>query len=1016
MAERFNTRNVAQKEIYDSYMGILRISPNEVNGSIVDDATQILNTLYDEDKKKRTTIILSDSNGTILPITFQPRAFETLTIERNQKTGVDFEKEVDLLNVATLIGIDGNEGQGDLFVSDTMKMRSTLILTRKNNEDEIDCRHSLLRILSGGEPSVSSLSIEGTGWLLYPSESPNDDNYINAKNRWRLFSEEDDTPRYKQVETNLNKWKRNSHNKIPATERVIAGGRSVSIINDYNEEVPVYYTRDYILGHYDGHQIKSGIENTMHTNWGINGDSSEGKTDYVTKLSWTRFDKLIWESLDEILSGQVRHVKGRYDELGTNESADPGIREALGFGNSLEYKDFAPILGTEMPRGMIAYNAMPFHRYWYYRTRQALRAFVERRKGELSQAELEAIDESQSLDTYILKNHGLNDGSYQQECFQYNEILNLQRFYENELITPCSMGTVGFAHSLGKNFVLCNGCTINFQNFPNISLTNEAIFNTSQTDTSKNDENGNPVESEFLTDVRGNVVFGGVAHYDKTFGFEHKTSFGNSALGSIAMSSTGTDNCIKLPNLFALYEKTPRFIRGLNWKVEDSEEVTNVFTKSIGADVSNYVKQSNKTNDALMQIVSDEIINEDGSYAHRIPKKLEVTNKIFFHTYDHLEEKEEHQHRMFSGIQGGVGTNYVNKILHMYHCFNTRGGHVNHMNHWTYCNMMNFDRTYSTPNWSISPSSYKLGLGEGFNDADQKSTFLKYCAGEIYKGGLYEEFTPIPNLGLYIFNASIFNNKGVTEYIGKPIVKKDDSTTEDDKTPVETSYDFSRGTSISDTTDKETKKRTNNNIEKALGDTSSVRFGFVDATGVEHLLDEEAPISTETFEIEEPSWEKLQEHDAEKQRRKFYAMKMNEAEGFVPISYAGKASGYVELAWSRDERSGSKSSSRNTYHDVKKNVASYIMGGVNPTENTYWRCMTSIAYNNSHKLGVGDIKNYINNRKNYDENTDYYDVNCVTQLIKDEKYKKYYFGDVGIEVDESCPSPNTLNLLPLIRI
>jgi hypothetical protein len=39
MSERFNTRNVSNKEIYDSYMGILRISPNEVMGTDVDDPT-----------------------------------------------------------------------------------------------------------------------------------------------------------------------------------------------------------------------------------------------------------------------------------------------------------------------------------------------------------------------------------------------------------------------------------------------------------------------------------------------------------------------------------------------------------------------------------------------------------------------------------------------------------------------------------------------------------------------------------------------------------------------------------------------------------------------------------------------------------------------------------------------------------------------------------------------------------------------------------------------------------------
>ena len=40
MADRYNIRNVAQKEIYDSYMGILRISPNENEiGEIIDDPT-----------------------------------------------------------------------------------------------------------------------------------------------------------------------------------------------------------------------------------------------------------------------------------------------------------------------------------------------------------------------------------------------------------------------------------------------------------------------------------------------------------------------------------------------------------------------------------------------------------------------------------------------------------------------------------------------------------------------------------------------------------------------------------------------------------------------------------------------------------------------------------------------------------------------------------------------------------------------------------------------------------------
>lgn len=150
-------------------------------------------------------------------------------------------------------------------------------------------------------------------------------------------------------------------------------------------------------------------------------------------------------------------------------------------------------------------------------------------------------------------------------------------------------------------------------------------------------------------------------------------------------------------------------------------------------------------------------------------------------------------------------------------------------------------------------------------------------------------------------------------------------------------------------------------------------------------------------------------------------MKMNEAEGFVPISVAGKASGYIILSYSRSERRGFNSKSRNTYDDTKKNIASYIMtpydgNETEPNENYYWRCWSSIAYLNSKKLGVGDVSNYISNRKNYNENTDYYDVNCVTQLPKDEKYKTYKYGGVDIEVDDTAPTPPYINFLPLVRV
>ena len=66
----FNARNVSQKEIYDSYMGILRISPNKIQGKNVDDPTPLLNTLVDFKGihegiglNKQVKVTLSDSDG-----------------------------------------------------------------------------------------------------------------------------------------------------------------------------------------------------------------------------------------------------------------------------------------------------------------------------------------------------------------------------------------------------------------------------------------------------------------------------------------------------------------------------------------------------------------------------------------------------------------------------------------------------------------------------------------------------------------------------------------------------------------------------------------------------------------------------------------------------------------------------------------------------------------------------------------------------------------------------------------
>lgn len=85
--------------------------------------------------------------------------------------------------------------------------------------------------------------------------------------------------------------------------------------------MPVLYTRDYVLGHYEGHSQRTNDSNrnALKTHY-LPSDSqiyNSNESDNVTKLSWIRFDNLIWDCLDEVLAGKIRHTNGRYTELGT---------------------------------------------------------------------------------------------------------------------------------------------------------------------------------------------------------------------------------------------------------------------------------------------------------------------------------------------------------------------------------------------------------------------------------------------------------------------------------------------------------------------------------------------------------------------------------------------------------------------------------------------------------------------------------------------------------------------------
>jgi hypothetical protein len=95
-------------------MGILRISPNKVDGKDNDDPTTILNTLVDFDgvyqglnevaeKNKHIEVRVSDSDGNLLPIIFTPRAFSTKVYTRSTDGNINPSLPKNLINIATKI-------------------------------------------------------------------------------------------------------------------------------------------------------------------------------------------------------------------------------------------------------------------------------------------------------------------------------------------------------------------------------------------------------------------------------------------------------------------------------------------------------------------------------------------------------------------------------------------------------------------------------------------------------------------------------------------------------------------------------------------------------------------------------------------------------------------------------------------------------------------------------------------------------------------------------------------------
>ena len=428
-------------------------------------------------------------------------------------------------------------------------------------------------------------------------------------------------------------------NRTGEDPQVVVNGQYLNTFNNNNEDIPILYTRDYILGQQEG-DTHLKVEDVKDT-W-INPSSMAYAASIpngrITRLSWLRFDNLIWEALEEILQGKIRHTSGRYTDMGGSDNSGTSIeKELFGIGESIaggisvtdkNTDDFAtvtgPILGQGVQEGLIMYHAMPFHRYWFHRCRQVL---YNMKRWDTLRGEKPDEDEYESYE-------GIK-----------TEVHDLQDFMKTGLITSACKASITPHHSLVKDFLLCNGNEVSFENFPNISLMNGNLL--------KTEKPGK--EAELVNDK-----------------FQNKTSWddkGDSATYlALKNTNSGKQGGIKLPNLFTFNEKYPRFIRALNWDngvgSSNYDAVVNVgrgstsYSNITAQNTKRWVHSSkvNMDYDKGERDVSkkEEDLDKDiwGVSGLNIPKNITEV-KLHTYNYDYAVNNKKHFHYLFTNKIGG---------------------------------------------------------------------------------------------------------------------------------------------------------------------------------------------------------------------------------------------------------------------------------------------------------------------------------------------------------------------------
>lgn len=492
---------------------------------------------------------------------------------------------------------------------------------------------------------------------------------------------------------------------------------------------------------------------------------------------------------------------------------------------------------------------------------------------------------------------------------------------------------------------------------------------------------------------------------------------------------------IKTPNLFAFNETYPRFIRGLSWENDEEypdKQTFNEQSNTLDAYTSilydDYEKLRNRIHSSKYELDEDGMRLTDEAYGHvtnskdiwendGVNIKKPIKNVSLYHyNYDFASKHQNHYHNLFSSKIGGVSNKGYEgkKFEHLaaFYTYGCYGGVVLRVasNLGTYY----FNGNEHGNSDFTFVSTHCLGLNGNYVDSTNTEYKLPedwntYCLSPK-KYDTFHDFTPVGNAGLLLWNGDIYNTSNTT-YKG---------TSSDIENNLKNNYYITHYPTDLRETNSDNFTTETNSLEKIDSFKSKVD-GITDPSVI--------------FKIA---------NNDRKNRfiRKQQAIKLNEAEGRIPISHIGQAK-YRMIGGHMIER---KRKGRHIHGDkydtepisvIKNNIGNYTLKGINTNlydaitdENKFWSwsCLTSLPFEFPEFLGVGDLNAITEESFRKSFNIDckvsnpqkYYINHNVTDRWKkvqpDEKIQVIKYGGTEVKADTQSPAPSHFYLLPLIRL